>query len=130
MSLSERPFLFDVMGCSLKILFSNGCCCLKCRFFVRISFPAYINTNGFDFPAKSKMFLQGMTKTPGICTSLEGAVGCPKRCSNMRGCPKLYGFGEGDAQNAETPAGLPSFPGPGQFFSHASGQVGSLSSIA
>ena len=29
-SLSERPFLYDIMGSSLKISFSNGCCCLKC----------------------------------------------------------------------------------------------------
>ena len=29
--------------------------------------------------------------------------GCPKRCSNIRrGCPKRYGFRNGDAQNAVT----------------------------
>ena len=37
MSLSERPFLYDIMGSSLKISFSNGCCCIKCHFLVRIS---------------------------------------------------------------------------------------------
>ena len=29
MSLSEHLFLFDVMGSSLRISFSNGCC-IKC----------------------------------------------------------------------------------------------------
>jgi len=81
-------------------------------------------------PRNPKFFLQGMTKILGICTSLEGAVGYPKRCSNMRGYPKRYVFQNGDSQNAVTTAGLASFPGPGQFFSHASRQVGSLSSIA
>jgi len=49
-------------------------------------------------PRNPKFFLQGMTKILGICTSLEGAVGYPKRCSNMRGYPKCYGF-----QNKEFP---------------------------
>ena len=35
--LSECPFLYDIMGSSLKILFSNGCCFIKCRFRRRIS---------------------------------------------------------------------------------------------
>ena len=38
MTLSERPFLYDVMGGSLKIWFSNGCCCIRYHFLVRISF--------------------------------------------------------------------------------------------
>ena len=38
MSLSECPFLYDIMGGSLKIWPSNGCCCIKHHFFVRISF--------------------------------------------------------------------------------------------
>ncbi|XP_015752410.1 PREDICTED: hydroxylysine kinase-like [Acropora digitifera] len=29
MSLRERPFLYDIMGGSLKIRFSNGCCCIR-----------------------------------------------------------------------------------------------------
>ena len=37
MSLSECPFLCDIMGGSLKIGLSNGCCCIKHHFFVRIS---------------------------------------------------------------------------------------------
>ena len=37
MSLSERPFLCDIMGGSLKISFGDGCCCIKCYFLVRIS---------------------------------------------------------------------------------------------
>ena len=28
MNLRERPFLYDIMGGSLKIRFSNGCCCI------------------------------------------------------------------------------------------------------
>ena len=38
MSLSERPFLYDIMGGSLKISFSNGCCCMKYHLLIRISF--------------------------------------------------------------------------------------------
>ena len=37
MSLSERPSLYDIMGGPLKIWFSNGCCCIRCNFFVKIS---------------------------------------------------------------------------------------------
>ena len=28
--LDERPFLYDITGCSLKISLSNGCSCTKC----------------------------------------------------------------------------------------------------
>ena len=38
MSLSERPFLYDIMGGSLKISLSNGCCCMKYHLLIRISF--------------------------------------------------------------------------------------------
>ena len=27
-SLSERPFVYDIMGGSLEISFSSGCCCI------------------------------------------------------------------------------------------------------
>ena len=37
MSLTERPFLCDIMGRSLKISFGDSCCCIKCYFLVRIS---------------------------------------------------------------------------------------------
>ena len=37
MSLSERPFLNDIMGGSLKIWFRNGCCCVRYHFLVTIS---------------------------------------------------------------------------------------------
>ena len=37
MSLSERPLLHDIMGGSLNIWFSNGCCCIKYLFLVKIS---------------------------------------------------------------------------------------------
>ena len=36
MSLSERPFLYDIMGGSLRIWFSNGCCCIRYHFLVKI----------------------------------------------------------------------------------------------
>ena len=38
MSCSERPFLYDIMGGSLRISFSNGCCCMKYHLLSRISF--------------------------------------------------------------------------------------------
>ena len=37
MSLSERPFLYNIMGGALKIWFSSGCCCIRYHFLVRIS---------------------------------------------------------------------------------------------
>ena len=37
MSLRERPFLYDIMGGSLKIRFSNGCCCIGYHFLVKVS---------------------------------------------------------------------------------------------
>ena len=36
--LSERPFLCDIMGTSLKIWFSNGFCCVRYGFLVKLSF--------------------------------------------------------------------------------------------
>ena len=36
-SLSERPFLYDTMGGSLKIWFSDGCCCMRYHFLIKIS---------------------------------------------------------------------------------------------
>ena len=38
MSLSERPFLYDIVGGFLKIWFSKGCCCIRYHFLVRNSF--------------------------------------------------------------------------------------------
>ena len=38
MSLSEHPFLCNIVGGSLKIWFSNGCRCIRYYFLVRISF--------------------------------------------------------------------------------------------
>ena len=39
MSLSERPFLYDIMSGFLKIWFSNGFCCIRYHFLelLRIS---------------------------------------------------------------------------------------------
>ena len=37
MSLRERPFLCYIMGGSLKIRFSNGCCCIRYHFLVKVS---------------------------------------------------------------------------------------------
>ena len=36
-SLRERPFLYDIMGGSLKIGISNGCCCIRYHFLVKVS---------------------------------------------------------------------------------------------
>ena len=53
MSLSERTFLYDVMDGSLKISRSNGCCCIKCHLFIRISLS--YETTGLDFVARNKI---------------------------------------------------------------------------
>ena len=53
MSLNERPFLYDVMGSSLKIWFSNGCCCIRYHFLVRISFR--FGTGGWFCVTKGKI---------------------------------------------------------------------------
>ena len=37
MSLREHPFLYEIMGGSLKIRFSNGCCCIRYYFLVKVS---------------------------------------------------------------------------------------------
>ena len=37
MSLRERPCLYDIMGGSLKIRFTNGCCCIRYHFLVKAS---------------------------------------------------------------------------------------------
>ena len=37
MSSRERPFLYDIMGGSLKIRFSNGCCCIRYHILVKVS---------------------------------------------------------------------------------------------
>ena len=36
-SISERFFLYDIMGGSLKISPRNGCCCIKCHLLIRTS---------------------------------------------------------------------------------------------
>ena len=53
MSLSERPFLYDIMYSSLKIGFSNGCCCIRYHFLVKISFR--FGTAGWCCVAKGKI---------------------------------------------------------------------------
>ena len=37
MSLTEGPFLYDIMGGSWKIRFTNGFHCIRCLFLVKIS---------------------------------------------------------------------------------------------
>ena len=37
MSIRERPCLYDIMGGSLKIRFTNGCCCIRYHFLVKAS---------------------------------------------------------------------------------------------
>ena len=51
MSLRERPFLYDVMGGSLKIRFSNGCCCIRYQFLVKVSLR-------FGSPMTEDIFIQ------------------------------------------------------------------------
>ena len=53
MSLSERPFLYDIMGGSLNIWFGNGCCCIRYHFLVRISFR--FGTAGWYCVTKDKI---------------------------------------------------------------------------
>ena len=38
MLLSERPFLYDIRGGSLKIWFSNSCCCIRYHFHFKVPF--------------------------------------------------------------------------------------------
>ena len=51
MSLRERPFLYDVMGGSLKIRCSNGCCCIRYHFLVKVSLR-------FGSPTTADIFTQ------------------------------------------------------------------------
>ena len=37
MSLRKRPFLYDIKGGSVKIRFSNGCCCIRYHCLVKVS---------------------------------------------------------------------------------------------
>ena len=41
MSLRERPFLYDIMGGSLKIRFSNDYCCIRYHFLAFFSFEIW-----------------------------------------------------------------------------------------
>ena len=51
MHLSERPSLYDIMGGSLKICFSNGPCCVS--ILARISFR--FGTAGGYYATKDKI---------------------------------------------------------------------------
>ena len=53
MSLRERPFLYDIIGGSLKIRFSNGCCCISYHFLVKVSLR--IGTAGWYCVMKGKI---------------------------------------------------------------------------
>ena len=53
MSLRERPFLCDIMACSLKIRFSNGCCCIRYHFLVKV--PLRFGTAGWYCVMKGKI---------------------------------------------------------------------------
>ena len=37
MSFRECPFLYDIMGGSLKVRFRNRCCCIRYHFLAKIS---------------------------------------------------------------------------------------------
>ena len=53
MSLGECPSLYDIMSGSLKIRFSNGCCCIRYHFLVKISLRR--GTAGWYFVMKGKI---------------------------------------------------------------------------
>ena len=83
MSLRERPFLYDVMGGSLKIRFSNGCCCIKVslRFGSPMAADIFIqdrdNSLHFSWSSSKRGASLGTIVATSIelhC-SVEGAVG-------------------------------------------------------
>ena len=73
MSLRERPFLCDIMGSSLKIQFSNGCCCIRYHFLVKVSLR--FGTAGWYCVMKGKIhfFVLFRFVVGGACV----------RCSNL-----------------------------------------------
>ena len=70
MSLRERPFLYDIMGGSLKIRFSNGCCCIRYHFLVKVSLR--FGTAGWYCVMKGKIrFFYFVSLEEGLCPLLK-----------------------------------------------------------
>ena len=70
MSLSESPFLYDIKGGSLKIRFSNGCCCIRYHFLVKISLR--FGTAGVYFVMKGNIvFFSLVSLEGGLCPLLK-----------------------------------------------------------
>ena len=70
MSLRERPFLYDIMGGSLKIRFSNGCCCIRYHFLVKVSLR--FGTAGWYCVMKGKiLFFCFVSLEEGFCPLLK-----------------------------------------------------------
>ena len=70
MYLSESPFLYDIMGSSLKIRFSNGCCCISYHFLVKISLR--FGTAGVYFVMKGNIgFFSLVSLEGGLCPLLK-----------------------------------------------------------
>ena len=68
MSLSEGPFLYDIMGGAFKIWLSNGCCYIKYQFLVRIS--VRFGTAGWYCVSKGKI-LFFFSLEEGLCLFLK-----------------------------------------------------------
>ena len=68
MSLSEGPFLYDIMGGSFKIGFSNGCCCIRYHFLVKISLR--FGTAGWYCVMKAKIHCF-VSLEEGLCLFLK-----------------------------------------------------------
>ena len=89
MSIRERPFLYDIMGGSLKIRFSNGCCCIRYHFLVKVSlrFGSPITADIFIQDRDNSLHFRWSCSKPAACLgtivatsielhcSVEGAVG-------------------------------------------------------
>ena len=82
-SISERFFLYDIMGGSLKISPRNGCCCIKCHLLIRTSLGfgtvgQYCVTKGkirlFIFPCQrtTRLLPSNFTFTSGLSMKKSG----------------------------------------------------------
>ena len=69
LSLRERPFLYDIMGGSLKIRFSNGCCCIRYHFLVKVSLR--FGTAGYCVMKGKIRFFCFVSLEEGFCPLLK-----------------------------------------------------------
>ena len=66
MSLWECPFLYDIMGGSLNIRLSIGCCCIRYHFRIKISLR--FGTAGWYCVMKGKIpFFCFVSLEEGLC---------------------------------------------------------------